>query len=503
MGSPLVVEMKGMTKRFPGVLANDHVDFSLAAGEVHALLGENGAGKTTLMNMLYGMYSADEGEIVVRGRAAKISSPKDSIALGIAMVHQQFELVNTLTVSENVALGLKAKREPLLDLGTVSERVAKISEEYGLKVSPEALIQQLSVGERQRVEVIKALYREAGILILDEPTSVLNPEEANELFTLLRSMAKEGRSVVVITHKLPEVMAVSDRVTVLRKGRVVGRFTTKDTSPSELAIAMVGHDISAGANPAQAAGGIVLELKNIYAMNDKGSMGLNGLSLSLSGGEILGIAGVTGNGQSELVDVLTGIRKAEKGNIIVRGVDLTNRRPDDMMEAGIGVVPEDRKGAGLIMEFSIADNLVLEKRGSKPFSERGLLNDAEIRAYAEAMAKEYSIATPDVSLPAYTLSGGNLQRLLLAKVLSRNPSVLIVAQATAGLDVGATQFIWEKLRSERGKGVGILMISSDLNEILALSDRIACIYDGAIVGTMACVDADMKKIGLMMGGMKA
>jgi len=299
-----VVEMKGMTKRFPGVLANDRVDFELAAGEVHALLGENGAGKTTLMNMLYGMYSADDGEIRVRGKSVKISSPKDAIALGIAMVHQRFELVNTLTVSENVALGLKARKEPLLDLGTVSERVAELSKKYGLKVSPEALIQQLSVGERQRVEIIKALYREAGILILDEPTSVLNPDEAVELFALLRSMAKEGRSVVVITHKLPEVMAVSDRVTVLRKGRVVGTYLTKETSPSELAIAMVGHDITAGTNAAQATGGVILELKGIYAMNDKGSMGLKDLSLTLSGGEILGIAGVAGNGQSELVDVL-------------------------------------------------------------------------------------------------------------------------------------------------------------------------------------------------------
>lgn len=483
-------------------MANDRVDFELAAGEVHALLGENGAGKTTLMNMLYGMYSADDGEIRVRGKSVKISSPKDAIALGIAMVHQRFELVNTLTVSENVALGLKARKEPLLDLGTVSERVAELSKKYGLKVSPEALIQQLSVGERQRVEIIKALYREAGILILDEPTSVLNPDEAVELFALLRSMAKEGRSVVVITHKLPEVMAVSDRVTVLRKGRVVGTYLTKETSPSELAIAMVGHDITAGTNAAQATGGVILELKGIYAMNDKGSMGLKDLSLTLSGGEILGIAGVAGNGQSELVDVLTGIRKTEKGSVVVRGAEVTNRGPNDMMQAGIGVVPEDRVGAGLIMEFSIADNLVLERRELKPFSDRGLLNDTAIRAYAEETAKEYSIVTPDVSLPAYTLSGGNLQRLLLAKVLSRNPSVLIVAQPTAGLDVGATQFIWEKLRSERGKGVGILLISSDLNEIEILSDRIACIYDGSIMGVVPAAEADVKKLGLMMGGVK-
>jgi simple sugar transport system ATP-binding protein len=490
-----------MTKRFPGVLANDHVDFALAAGEVHALLGENGAGKTTLMNMLYGLYVADEGEIRVRGRTVRISSPKDSIALGISMVHQQFELVETLTVAENVTLGLKAKREPLLDLRSTSEEVSKLSKSYGLSVSPEALIRQLSVGERQRVEILKALYRGTEILILDEPTSVLTPQESEELFQFLRSMAKEGKSVVIITHKLHEVMDVSDTVTVLRKGKVVGRVATKATSEGQLAMMMVGHEVAfTSHHTTTTAASPLLGLVDVHALGDKGSMALNGLTLTLAAGEILGIAGVAGNGQNELTEILSGTRRISRGSLKLRGVDISSSSPTELIRQGIGVIPEDRRGSGLIMEFSIAENLVLENRNAEPYSRMGFLNQKEIRSHAEALAREFDIATPDVSLPAYTLSGGNLQRLLLAKVLSRRPAVLVASQPSAGLDVAATQSIWEKLRSERDRGVGILLVSSDLNEISALSDRIACIYDGAIVGTMPAAEADLKEIGLLMGG---
>jgi ABC-type uncharacterized transport system ATPase subunit len=496
-----IVEMRGMTKRFPGVLANDRVDLTLAAGEVHALLGENGAGKSTLMNLLYGLYTADEGEIRVRGQLVKISSPRDSIALGISMVHQQFQLVETLTVAENVALGLKARREPLLDLPAVSKELSRVSEKYGLKVSPEALVRQLSVGERQRVEILKALYRGTDILILDEPTSVLTPQESEELFLFLRSMAKGGKSVVFITHKLQEVMDVSDTVTVLRKGKVVGSVGTKATNTGQLAVMMVGHEVDfASETPAVTQEQAVLELKDVYALSDKGSMALNGLSFVLRKGEILGIAGVAGNGQTQLVEMLSGIRRTQRGSVSMGGVEISNSSPSEHIAKGIGVIPEDRKGSGLIMEFSIADNLVLESRNKAPYSKRGLLDEKGIRAHAEEVAREYAIATPDVSLPAYTLSGGNLQRLLLAKVLSRKPAVLVAAQPTAGLDVAATQFIWEKLKSERDRGVGILLISSDLNEIMALCDTISCIFDGRIVGTIAATDADAKKIGLLMGG---
>jgi general nucleoside transport system ATP-binding protein len=499
-----VIEMRGMTKRFPGVVANDHVDFTLAAGEVHALLGENGAGKTTLMNMLYGLYSADEGEIRVDGRLAKISSPKDSIALGISMVHQQFELVETLTVAENVTLGLRARREPILDLKGTSKEVLELSTRYGLVVEPGELIRQLSVGERQRVEIIKALYRGTEILILDEPTSVLTPQEAEELFSFIRSMAKEGKSVVIITHKLNEVINVSDTVTVLRKGKVVGRVSTASTSAPQLAAMMVGHEVTfpTHAGTAQTSRAL-LQLDNLQALGDKGSMALRGLSLTVNEGEIVGLAGVAGNGQGELVEVLSGTRRVVGGSMVLRGVDISHESPTGLIRAGMGVIPEDRRGSGLIMEFSIADNLVLEQRNMSPFSRRGLMDQNAIRSHAESLVKEFAIATPDVSLPAYTLSGGNLQRLLLAKILSRRPAVLIASHPTAGLDVAATQFIWEKLRSERERGVGILLISSDLTEISALSDRVACIYDGAIVGTLTAVEADIKKIGLLMGGVKS
>lgn len=495
--------MRGMTKRFPGVLANDHVDLTLAAGEVHALLGENGAGKSTLMNMLYGLYTADEGEIIVRGHPVRISSPKDAIALGISMVHQQFELVDTLTVAENVSLGLRARREPLLDIHSTSEEVSKLSESYGLKVSPSALIRQLSVGERQRVEILKALYRGTEILILDEPTSVLTPQESEELFRFLRSMVKQGKSVVFITHKLQEVMEVSDTVTVLRKGKVVGRVETNTTNTGQLAVMMVGREVVFPVHEAAAkAGAPLLRAVDLRAVGEKGSMVLRGLSLDLTAGEILGVAGVAGNGQNELVEVLAGTRHVNSGSVFLNGADITNSSPSELIQKGVGIIPEDRRGTGLIMEFSIAENLVLERRNSEPFSTRGLLDQKEIRSHAEALAREFSISTPDVSLPAYTLSGGNLQRLVLAKVLSRKPSVVIAAQPTAGLDVGATQFIWERLRSEKERGVGILLISSDLNEIVSLSDRIACIYEGAIVGSMPSSEADVKKIGLMIGGVK-
>lgn len=497
----LSVEMSGMTKSFPGVLANDHVDFELAESEVHALLGENGAGKSTLMNLLYGLYSADEGKIKVRGHDVKIGSPRDAIALGISMVHQQFELVETLTVSENVVLGLKSHREPLLNLKEVSNRLEELSKKYGLPVSPGAKVGQLSVGEKQRVEILKALYRGTEILILDEPSSVLTPQETEELFRFLRSMVKEGRSVVFITHKLNEVMEVSDRVTVLRKGKVVGTIDTRETSVSQLATMMMGHEVQSSSQSAPAEGKeVLLELRDVTALGRQGSMALNGLSMSLEAGEILGIAGVAGNGQNQLVEVLSGLRRIAGGSVLLGGADISKASPSELIRRGIGVIPEDRRGAGLIMEFSIAENLLLESRNARPYSSKGLLERDEIRSHAQALVQSYSISTPDVSLPAYTLSGGNLQKLLLAKVLSRGPSVLVASQPTAGLDVGATQFIWEKLRSERDRGVGVLLISSDLTEIMNLSDRIACIFGGKIMGVLPRSEADPQKLGLMMGG---
>ncbi len=496
--------MRNISKRFPGVTANDHVDFTLNSGEVHALLGENGAGKTTLMNILYGLYRPDGGEIWVKGRLATIRSPRDSISLGVAMVHQHFELVPTLTVAENVGLGLKMRRSPLLDLETVADRVSELSREYGLKVDPKARIEQLSMGERQRVEVVKALYRGAEILILDEPTSVLIPQEAGELFKLLRSMVAQGKAVVVITHKLPEVMAVSDRVTVLRHGSVVAELETRFTSPSELAEKMVGREIPGAERiGATEPGEILLELRDVSAMNEKGLLGLDHVSFALRGGEILGVAGVAGNGQTELAEVLTGMRRLASGSVVVEGKDLTNGSPRKMIEAGVGHIPEDRIGSALIMDLSIAENLILEVRTRPPFEKRYMLDEGEMRKHAKRLVAEYSIACSSVDAPARTLSGGNLQKIVLAKVLSRNPQILIAAQPTAGLDVGAARFISDKLRQQRAAGVGILLISGDLNEVMSLSDRIACMYDGKVMGIISAAVAELEKIGLMMGGVEA
>lgn len=499
---PPIVEMKGITKRFPGVLANNAIDFSLHGGEVHALLGENGAGKTTLMNILYGLYRPDSGEIFVSGNRVSIRSPKDAIALRIAMVHQHFELVPTLTVAENVGLGLKAKREPFLNLDSVVKRINELAKEYGLLVNPSTRVGQLSVGERQRVEIIKALYREANTLILDEPTSVLTPQEVKGLFHFMRAMAAEGRAVVIITHKLPEVMAVSDRVTVLRHGEVVARLETKDTNPNELAEKMVGKEIlrKKGLLYGQPSEEVVLEIRQVSARNDKGVLALDNVSLSLRPGEILGIAGVAGNGQTELAEVLTGMRKVANGNVLVQGRDLTNASPREMIEHGVGHIPEDRMGSGLVLDISIAENLVLEVRNDPRFEKRHMIDNEQVQLNAKRLVEEYSISCSGVDSPAKTLSGGNMQKAILAKVLSRNPKVLIAAKPTSGLDVGATEFITEKLEEQRRRGVGILLISGDLNEITSLSDRIAGIFEGKIMGILPAATAELEEIGLMMGG---
>lgn len=495
--------MKGITKRFGTIVANNSIDFAIYGGEVHALLGENGAGKTTLMNILYGLYRADAGEIRVGGAPVSIRSPKDAIAFKIAMVHQQFELVPTLTVAENVGLGLKTQREPLLNLEGVVKRIKELSEAYDLHVDPGARVEQLAVGERQRVEIIKALYRDANILILDEPTSVLTPQETEGLFRFIQSMAAEGRGVVVITHKLPEVIAVSDRVTVLRHGEVVARLETARTNPDELAEKMVGKLASVEPLPsAVPREDVVLDISEVSAINDKGALALDRVSLSLRRGEILGIAGVAGNGQTELAEVLTGMRKVTAGKVSVEGRDLTSASPGALIKSGLGNIPEDRLSTALVLDMSIAENLILEVRNSPQFEKNGLLNQERMLENARRLVEEYSIVCGSVLAPARTLSGGNMQKLVLAKVLSRNPKVLIAAQPTAGLDVSATQFITEKLKEQRSLGVGILLISGDLNEIMSLSDRIACIYNGRIMGVVPRDTADVKELGLMMGGIE-
>lgn len=504
-----IVEMNGITKRFPGVLANDNINFELKAGEVHALLGENGAGKSTLMKILFGLYGYDEGEILIQGMPVDLKSPNDAIKIGIGMVHQHFTLIPVMTVTENIILGVKSSKEPLLNLIEAEKRILELSETYNLKVDPKAKIEQLPMGIRQRVEIIKALYRGAKLLILDEPTSVLTPSEVDEFFVSLKSMVKEGLTVIIITHKLPEVFAISDRVTVLRRGRFIETVNTKDTNPDELSLKMIGREIDLETDKKDfKPGKIVLDVKDLKAQNNKGQEALKEITFSIREGEILGFAGVSGNGQKELADVISGMRPCTGGQIRFLDKDITNISPKELIDLGIGDIPEDRAGTGLIMNFSIAENLILETHTKTPFSyqwfmpfgKRYFLNQNEIDKYAETIIQEYDIETPSANVPVRNLSGGNLQKVLLAKVLSRNPKLLIVAQPTAGLDVGATQFISNKLMEERKKGVAILLFSEDLDRILSLSDRIAVIYEGKIVGIVPASDVEISKIGRMMTG---
>ncbi len=511
----VVVEMKGITKRFPGVTANDSIDFDLRAGEVHALLGENGAGKTTLMNTLYGIYRPDVGEIRAWGDTVALKSPRDAIRVGIGMVQQHFALVSNMTVAENVVLGLRSEKGPLLEMRNIEERINDLSGTFNLVVDPKARIEQLSMGERQRVEIVKALYRDVKILILDEPTSVLTPAEVEQLFKMLRSMVGRGLSIVFITHKLREVIEISDRITVLRKGKVVARVETGLTNPTELAEMMVGKEVpptTEKATPRE--GDVLLDVRNLSALNDRGLPALRGLSFSLRQGEVLGIAGVAGNGQRELAEVLTGMRKAESGNVSLFGEDVTGLSPRKLIDLGVGHIPEDRIGTGLIADFSVAENLVLEVRSNPPFAHRWFLpfarflpfamnyfvNHRGIRDHAERLVEEYGILTPSLDAPARNLSGGNVQRLILAKVLSRSPKVLVAEQPTAGLDIAATEFIMGKLRGEKEKGAGIVLISGDLTEVMAMSDRVAVMYNGEIVGIVAAQEVNIAEVGLMMGG---
>ena len=494
--------MRGIVKRFPGVVANDHIDLEVKAGEIHALLGENGAGKTTLMNILYGIYRPDEGEIYVRGRKVTISSPKDAIQLGMGMVHQHFMLVYPHTVAENIALGLSTS-SLLFPLREIEKKVAELSQRYGLKVDPKARIWQLSVGEQQRVEIIKALYRGAQILILDEPTSVLTPSETQDLFTILRRMAQEEKAIIFITHKLDEVTAVSDRVTVLREGKVVKTVETPSTDKPNLARMMVGREVIFRLDRKPLTKGqVILEVRNLNATNDKGLPALKNISLTAREGEILGIAGVAGNGQRELIEVIAGLRKADSGSVLILGKEATNLSPREIDRIGVSHVPEERIRMGLVPNMTIAENLILKRYNTQPYCNRLLLNTDNITQNAQKLITKYDIITPSSQTPAKLLSGGNIQRLILARETSEQPKLILAAHPTYGLDVGATEQIRKLLLQQREKGAAILLISEDLEEIMTLSDRIAVIYEGQIMGTMTADTAKIEDIGLMMTGAK-
>lgn len=495
------VEMRGIVKRFPGVLANDRVDFSLLNGEIHTLLGENGAGKSTLMNILAGLYRQDAGTVLVRGKVVNFRSPRDAIAHGIGMVHQHFMLVPSLTVTENILLGLNEPRFRMR-LPEYHKRIAELEERFGLKVSPEAKIWQLSVGEQQRVELLKMLYRGADILIMDEPTAVLAPQEVEELFATLRSMTAEGKSIVFISHKLHEVMAISNRITVLRKGRMAGPpLDTKSTSKAELAEFMVGRKVlfDVTKEPCKR-GDTLLTVDNIRAENDKGLPALRGVSFQICAGEILGIAGVAGNGQSELAEVITGFRQCTAGEVRVAGQIVSNSPPIIAIDAEVAHIPMDRTGVGTSPNLSIADNLIMKSYRNPPIGKGWSIDFKSVRKSATELKDEYDIIAPSIDTHSRLLSGGNLQRVILAREISGQPKVIIAVQPTRGLDVGAIEGVQRLLLEQRKAGAAILLISEELEELFSLSDRIAVIYEGEI---MAIVEEyDKETIGLMMAGQK-
>jgi len=497
------VAMRGIVKRFPGVVANDGVDFAAAQGEVHALLGENGAGKSTLSNILTGLYRPDAGEIALYGEPVEFHAPRDALDAGICMVHQHFRLVDPFTVAENVVLGdhRGEGRAFRLRPRAIERRVTELSERYGLHVDPRARVWQLSLGEQQRVEILKALYREARILILDEPTAVLTPQEADVLFATLREMAAEGRTVVFISHKLHEVKAVADRVTVLRNGRTIATVAATDATPRSLASLMVGRELGAGAAERErsAPGGVELALEELWADGDRGGAAVRGVTLSVRGGEIVAVAGVAGNGQRELAETIAGIRAQTAGTVAVGGRRLRGD-PRAALAAGVAYVPEDRLGTGVAPSLSVAANLVLRSYRDRHASRGPLLRLGRIRERAHELIGRYAIAVPGPAAPARLLSGGNLQKVVLAREFSGSPRVLVAASPTRGLDVGAIETVHSYLRDAAAGGLAVLLISEDLDEILALADRIVVMYEGAIAGETTRAAADVQEIGLLMAG---
>lgn len=496
------LEMINIVKRFPGVLAADHIDFDVKSGEIHALLGENGAGKSTLMKMLYGLYHPDEGEIRINGVPTVINRPQDAIHHGIGMIHQHFMLVPSLTVAENIALGMKSSRGIALDLDIVSKRVNELSEIYNLKVDPKLPIWQLAVGEQQRVEILRALYKGAALLILDEPTAVLTPQEVEGLFVILNQLAGDGHGLVFISHKLHEVLEISNRITVLRDGKRVNAIPTSEATKPKLAEMMVGRPVLLEYNRSSVnRGSDRLAMRDVSAQSNRGTLGLNSVSLTVHGGEIVGVAGVSGNGQHELAQVIAGLRTAVSGSVMVDGQDVTNASPSKLNRMGLSYIPEERMIDGVVKEFSVAENLVLQDHGHPKFTYGKIfMNFRKIKNACREAIKAYEIKTPGTDTLIKNLSGGNIQKLVLARELSRNPGVLIAAQPTRGVDIGASEYIHHRLLEERDNGTAILLISEDLDEIRALSDRIVVMYEGAIVGEVENKNVDIEHLGMLMTG---
>ena len=495
------LEMRGIVKRFPGVLANDHIDFDVKAGEIHALLGENGAGKSTLMKVLYGLYQPEGGEILLDGEVIQTHSPTDSIAHGIGMIHQHFMLVDNLSVAQNVALGLKSTREPRLDLDVVSKRILELADKYGLQVDPQAIISKLAVGQRQRVEIVKALYRGAALLVLDEPTAVLTPQEVDDIFIIFRQMARDGHALIFISHKLDEIINLTDRVTVLRDGKAIGTRPTAEVTKRDLANMMVGREVLLERERIeQEAGEVRLQLKGVNAFNEDEQQVLKEIDLEVRSGEIVAVAGVSGNGQRQLAESIAGLFPVKEGQIKLEDQDVTNLPTAAILAAGLSYIPEERMHDGVIKNFSVAENLVLQDHVNRPYSNGLFMNFKKIDSHAQDMIVEFNIKTPSKDTPIKNLSGGNIQKLILARELSRRPRVLIAAQPTRGVDIGATEYIHNQLLQQRADGLATLLISEDLDEVQALSDRIVVMFGGEIMGIVNTEESTIEELGLMMAG---
>ena len=501
---PPLLELSGITKRFPGVLANDHINLTLNQGEILALLGENGAGKTTLMNILYGLYAPDEGEIIVRGSKVEIQTPHDAIHYGIGMVHQHFMLVPVFTVAENVMLGIESTRgRVFLDRQAVSQRIREISSQFGLKVDPDTLVEDLPVGIQQRVEIIKVLYREAEILILDEPTAVLTPQEVEEFFNVIQSLVKQGKSVIFITHKLNEVLAIADRIAVLRNGRLVGVTTPGEASEASLANMMVGREVILEVDKGLSKPGeVVLEVNDLHVRDDRHLLAVKAVSFQVRAGEILGVAGVQGNGQTELVEAVSGLRAVESGKVTINGKDVTNASPREISESGSAHVPEDRQRDGLVLTFPVEDNLVLNTYYLPPFAKGITLQHNAIESAARQRVEQFDIRTPGIHVPVANLSGGNQQKVIVAREFSRPINLLIASQPTRGLDVGSVEYIHGRIVQKRDEGCAVLLVSTELDEIMSLADRIAVVFEGNILAILNAAEATRERLGLLMAGIQ-
>ena len=498
-----VIEMLGIRKEFPGIVANDDIYLRVEEGEIHAILGENGAGKSTLMSILFGLYKADKGVIKVRGKEVSIKSPNDAYALGIGMVHQHFQLVHNFTVAENIILGKEGGF--VYDIRKASRKIKEISERYGLQIEPDMVIEDITVGMQQRVEILKMLYRDADILIFDEPTAVLTPQEIDELIEIMKNLAKEGKSIILITHKLDEIKRTAKRCTVIRRGKFIGEVDVASTSAQEMAAMMVGRPVSfVVEKEKREPGEVMLEVKDLNVRNNKGVLGVKDFSLAIRSGEIVGIAGVDGNGQTELVEAITGLRKIESGSVLFKGEDITSLSIKDRNDRGLGHIPEDRQKRGLVLNAPLTTNMVIKDFDRPPFSRKGLLNQEAIREYSASIVKEFDVRSGEgIDSLAGKLSGGNQQKAIIGREVTKDPDVLIAVQPTRGLDVGAIEFIHKALVTQRDKGKAVLLVSFELDEIFNLSDRIAVINAGRLVDIVKTEDTDVHKVGLMMAGIKS